>query len=111
MEQNVLRGKELIEERSRILFFAHRALERILGLAKPLLETLFMDRHASLAAATASLHQLAFFETNIARHGCTWMGLTYSSMSMSSIFLLKHVKKKGRNPFSFLFYMLVFTGE
>lgn len=74
MEQNVLHSKELVEERSRILFFAHRALERILGLAQPLLEALFMDRDASLAAATASLHQLAFFfETNVARHGYTWM--------------------------------------
>ena len=87
MEQNVLCGKELVEERSRILFFAHRALERILGLAQPLLEALFMDRHASLATAAASLHELAFFETNIARHGCTWMGLTYSSSASSSIFL------------------------
>ena len=61
MEQNVLSGEELVEERSRIVALAHRALERILGLVQPFLETLLMDRHTSLAAAAASLHQLAFF--------------------------------------------------
>jgi len=61
MEQDVLGGKELVEERSRIVALAHRALERILGLVQPFLEALLMDRHASLAAAATSLHQLAFF--------------------------------------------------
>lgn len=61
MEQNVLGGKELVEERSRVVALAHRALERILGLIQPFLETLLMDRHASLAAAATSLHELAFF--------------------------------------------------
>lgn len=61
MEQDVLSGKELVEERSRIVALAHRALERILGLVQPFLEALLMDRHASLAAAATSLHQLAFF--------------------------------------------------
>jgi len=70
VEQNVLGGKELIEERSRVVSLAHRALERILGLVQPFLKALLMDRHASLAAAATSLHELAFFETNVARHGC-----------------------------------------
>ncbi len=61
MEQDVLGGKELIQERSRIVALAHRTLERILGLVQPFLEALLMDRHASLAAAATSLHELAFF--------------------------------------------------
>ena len=61
MEQNVLSGKELVEERSRIVALAHSALERILGLVQPFLEALLMDRHASLAAAATSLHEMAFF--------------------------------------------------
>jgi hypothetical protein len=61
MEQDVLGGKELIQERSRIVALAHRALERILGLVQPFLEALLMDRHASLAAAATSLHEMAFF--------------------------------------------------
>jgi len=61
MEQDLLLGKEVRQERSRVVALAHRALERILGLFQPLLETLAVDRHTSLAAAAASLHQLAFF--------------------------------------------------
>ena len=61
MEQDILGGKDRVEERSRIVALAHRALERILGLVQPFLEALLMDRHASLAAAATSLHELAFF--------------------------------------------------
>lgn len=60
MEQDLLLGKEVRQERSRVVTLAHGALEWILGLFQPLLETLAVDGHTSLAATATSLHQLAF---------------------------------------------------
>jgi hypothetical protein len=61
MVQDFFLCKEVRQERARIVALAHGALEGIVRLDHPLLETRLVNGDTSFAVTTAYVHQLAFF--------------------------------------------------